>query len=184
MAATAFPPQNKKAAISPCKHFCLCQGHPLSSAERSGSQIKKSAECRTKDMTKAERKRLKKKSDVCRQGWLWAKAKPPMNIFPNGFAFDHCHARFFSIAGVQLLAWPLVGTHKQKCAAHRFYLVACRRMPSAGRHVRWPCGRLHLRGVISTGGTSSLLPSVPRCLSVDTVLLSSGFCDLQKPELP
>jgi hypothetical protein len=34
---------------------------------------------------------------VCRQGWLWAKAKPPMDIFPNGFAFANCHARFFQL---------------------------------------------------------------------------------------
>lgn len=51
MADTAFPPQGTKAAIDRASTFCLCQGHPLSSAER--SQIKKSAEGCTKGMTKA-----------------------------------------------------------------------------------------------------------------------------------
>jgi hypothetical protein len=114
MAATAFPPQNKKAAISPCKHFCLCQGHPLSSAERSGSQIKKSAECRTKDMTKAERERLKKNGSGAAKMAV-GKSKTTNEDFSKRFCFCTLPCAFFSIAGVQLLAWPLVGTHKQKC---------------------------------------------------------------------
>jgi hypothetical protein len=40
---------------------------------------------------------------------------------------------FFFNCRSALLAWPLVSTHKQKCTAHRFFLMACRRMPRAGR---------------------------------------------------
>jgi hypothetical protein len=133
MAATAFPPQNKKAAISPCKNFLFVCRKAIAPQ---GTKNKRPPRCIRHDKSGTEA--VEKKSDVCRQGWLWAKAKPPMIIFPNGFAFANCHARFFSIAGVQLLAWLMSRGHKQKVLAHRFYLVPCRRM---ARFARWlhPC---------------------------------------------
>jgi hypothetical protein len=67
---------------------------------------------------------VKNKNQKYFQPWLWAKAKPPMNIFPNGFAFAHCHTKGFVFFTVpECLARLFARGHKQKVLAHRFYLV-------------------------------------------------------------
>jgi hypothetical protein len=84
-------------------------------------------------MTKAERKQLKKNGPDCYRecvGKDGGELKQTLFIFQLKFALAHGHARFFSIAAVKLLAWLVSRGLNNLCAALRFFLVACRRMPS------------------------------------------------------
>jgi hypothetical protein len=94
---------------------------------------------------------VEKKSGCVPARMAVGKSKTTNIIFSNGFAFAHCHARFFSFAGVQLLAWPLVGTHNQKVLAHRFFLVpgfAGKGGRACVSAVRWGIGMDMCAGIV------------------------------------
>jgi len=56
----------------------------------------------------------------------------------SSVALRHCHTYSFIFFSVrEWLARLFAQGLNNLCAAHRFFLVACRRMPSAGGLVRW-----------------------------------------------
>jgi hypothetical protein len=176
MAATAFPPQNKKAAISPCKNFLFVSRPSAFIGRAQRSQIKKSAECRTKDMTKAERKRLKKNgSSVAKMAV--GKSKTTNENFSKRFCFCQLPCAFF----FQLLEcsfwrglWSAL-TNK-KC----LHTASSLCQASLAGFARW----LHLRGIILLGGVSVSPLSTPRCGPVCISRLCQGSCAPYKFVLP
>ena len=152
-----FPPAKLKGGHKPVQVLFVCVSvWPWPRREKKLSNTSEAAT----SVTGMEGS-VKNKNQKYFQPWLWAKAKPPMNIFPNGFAFAHCHTKGFVFFTVpECLARLFARGHKQKVLAHRFYLVACRRMPSAGQHVRWPCGRMGLGISITYPIVSKIIPSI------------------------
>ena len=133
---TCPTPAKQKMCGHACKYFLFVCRKTIA-AQR--TKNKRPPRCIRHDKSGTEA--VEKKSERVSAKMAVGKSKTTNEYFSNGFAFANCHARFFSIAGVQLLAWLMSRGHRKKVLAHRSYLVACRRMPSAGRHVRWPCGR-------------------------------------------
>lgn len=104
----------------------------------------------TQGMTISGTEAVKKIWNVCRKRWLWLNAKHRYLFFHLSFALRHCHARIFLSAGVKRLAWLVFRGLNNLCAALRFNLVACRRMPgrSAGMYVAGASGGTLLQWVV------------------------------------
>lgn len=98
-----------------------------------------------------------------------SKSKSPLLNF-HWFAFAYCHARIFLIAVVELLAWLVFRGLNNLCAALRFNLEACRRMPGAGGTVCRQCGRLDYPSGWNLF-TSSLSPSISFCWYASVALM-------------
>jgi hypothetical protein len=94
MAATAIPPQKNKAAIDRASTFCLCQGHPLSSAERSGAN-KKIGRVLYKGHDKSGREGGCKSLGMC-VGKGGGDAKHKASKIFSSVALQHGHARAFA----------------------------------------------------------------------------------------
>lgn len=91
------PPQNLRWPCNACKYFCLCE-FGMTEARRN----RKRPSCTRHDKRGTEA--VEKKSACVSAKMAVSKNKIPLFIFSIDFVFTYCRARFFSIAGVQLLA--------------------------------------------------------------------------------
>jgi hypothetical protein len=119
-------------------------------------------------MTKAERKRLKKNRHVCRQRWLWAKAKPPMKFFKTVLLLPTAMRVFFQLLECSFWRGLCPEATNKKC----LHTASTLCQASLAGFARW----LHLRGIILLGGVSVSPLSTPRCGLVCISPLCPGFC--------
>jgi hypothetical protein len=92
-----FPPAKLKGGHKPVQVLFVCvkaiRFHRQSAAEPN----KKVGRVPYKGHDKSGTEAVEKKSDVCRQRWLWAKAKPPMNIFQTVLLLPTAMRVFFQL---------------------------------------------------------------------------------------